>query len=67
MFKLVLNIIIGMIMVNLIIYLLGAFVALSFNPLDWDIFKYASGRFSFIIFQIIILACVMNVIDELDL
>lgn len=67
MLKMIFKLTVGMIIANLAIYLLGAFVAFSFNPLDWAIFRYASGRLLFIIFQIIILAGVMNVIDELDL
>lgn len=48
------------VLVHLIFYLLGSFIAWDLNPLNWWLFTSWVGRVLFVIFE---LSCITNLFD----
>jgi hypothetical protein len=65
-FKVLLMIAIPMILGNLVYYIIGSFLALDFNPLNWWAFKEPAGRIIITLFEIILLVNVPKFWEDID-
>ena len=65
-FKVLLIIAIPMILGNAIYYIIGSFLALDFNPLNWWAFKEPAGRIVITLFEIILLVNVPKFWEDID-
>lgn len=65
-FKILLMIVIPMILGNLVYYIIGSFLALDFNPLNWWAFKDPAGRIIITLFEIILLVNVPKFWEDID-
>jgi len=65
-FKVLLMVAIPMLLGNLIYYIIGSFLALDFNPLNWWALKEPAGRIIITLFEIILLINVPKFWEEID-
>lgn len=65
-FRILLMIAIPMILGNSIYYIIGSFIALDFNPLNWWIFEETMGRILIIILEIILLVHIPEFWENTD-
>lgn len=64
-FKIVLKLVCLFIIVNLVFYLLGAFIAWDWNVMNWLLFKDWQGRFFLVCVELLITVPVcINVLQE---
>ena len=47
-----LNFIIGILICNIVFYLIGSFVALNWNPTQWEMMRDAGGRYFFSLLEL---------------
>ena len=66
LFMILLKIAIPMILANLIYYLIGSFIALDFNPVNWWVFEETVGRIIIAILEIILLFYTPEFWEDID-
>jgi hypothetical protein len=66
LFKVLVMIAIPMIIGNAIYYIIGSFLALDLNPLNWWALRESSGRIIILLFEIILLVNVPKFWEDID-
>lgn len=59
-------ILIPLVIINLFVYLCGAFIAWDINPMSWSLFTTTIGRICFVILELCILVNIPKFWDEFN-
>lgn len=58
---------IGLLLPNLILYIIGAFIALDWNISHWSIFSHILGRIIVVIIELVAISTIPETAETLDL